>query len=76
MYGMTDGILLSVLPVLATWQAFTLLGWTANWPGKILVGVIAVLANALVTSAYHLGYPEFRGEKIITARGQIYLSTN
>jgi hypothetical protein len=67
LYGMTDAVLLSVLPVLATWQAFTLLGWTATWPGQILVAVVAILANALVTSAYHLGYPEFRGQKIVTA---------
>jgi len=61
MYGLVDALLLSVLPVLATWQAFTLLNWTANWPGKILVGMIAVLASLFVTVAYHLGYPEYRG---------------
>lgn len=61
MYGLVDALLLSVLPVLATWQAFTLLNWTANWPGKILVGVSAVLASLFVTVAYHLGYPEYRG---------------
>lgn len=67
LYGLTDALLLSVLPVLATWQAFTLLNWTASWPGKILVGVFAVLASMLVTSAYHWGYTEFRGKRIITA---------
>jgi hypothetical protein len=61
MYGLIDALLLSVLPVLATWQAFTLLNWTANWPGKILVGALAVLASLFVTVAYHLGYPEYRG---------------
>ena len=59
-YGLMDALLLSVLPVLATWQAFTLLNWTESWPGKILVGVIAVAASLLVTMAYHLGYPEYR----------------
>ena len=59
-YGLMDALLLSVLPVLATWQAFTLLNWTGSWPGKILVGVIAVAASLLVTMAYHLGYPEYR----------------
>jgi len=67
LYGLTDALLLSVLPVLATWQAFSPLSWTASWPGKILVGVFAVLASMLVTSAYHWGYVEFRCEKIITA---------
>jgi hypothetical protein len=60
-YGLTDALLLTVLPVLATWQAFSALHWTANWPGKILVGIIAMLASMLVTSAYHFGYPEYRG---------------
>lgn len=59
-YGLTDALLLTVLPVLATWQAFTALHWTANWPGKILVGIIAMLASVLVTTAYHFGYPEYR----------------
>jgi hypothetical protein len=67
LYGLTDALLLSVLPVVATWQAFTLLNWTASWSGKIVVGVFAVLASVLVTSAYHWGYSEFRGKRIITA---------
>jgi hypothetical protein len=60
-YGLVDALLLSVLPVLATWQAFTLLNWAENLPGKTLVGVIAIIASLLVTAAYHLGYPEYRG---------------
>lgn len=64
-YGSMDALLLTVLPVLATWQAFTLLNWTTNWQGKILVGVIAVLASLLVTAAYHLGYPEYRGTGLL-----------
>jgi hypothetical protein len=60
-YGLTDALLLTVLPVFATWQAFTLLNWTVTWPGRILVGVIAMFASILVTAAYHLGYPEYRG---------------
>ena len=63
-YGLTDALLLSVLPVFATWQAFTLLDWTTSLPGKILVGVIAMLASILVTVAYHFGYSEYRGNGI------------
>lgn len=59
-YGLIDALLLSVLPVLATWGAFSALGWTAHWPGKILVGFIALLASLFVTVCYHLGYPECR----------------
>ncbi len=61
-YGLTDALLLTVLPVFATWQAFTLLGWTATWPDKILVGILAMFASILVTIAYHAGYPECRGD--------------
>lgn len=59
-YGLIDALLLSVLPVLATWQGFSELGWTGSWPGKILVGFIALLASLFVTVLYHLGYPEIR----------------
>lgn len=59
-YGLVDAMLLSVLPVLATWQAFTSLGWTTNWPGKIAAGAIAFVASLLITVCYHLGYPEYR----------------
>lgn len=59
-YGLMDALLLSVLPVLATWEGFSALGWTASWPGKILVGVIAIIASLFVTITYHLGYPECR----------------
>lgn len=64
-YGLTDALLLTVLPVFATWQAFTLLNWTGSLPGKILVGAIAVLASVLVTIAYHFGYPEYRGAGMV-----------
>ena len=59
-YGALDALFLSVLPVLATWQAFSALGWTQTLAGKILVGAIALIASLLVTVAYHLGYPEYR----------------
>jgi hypothetical protein len=59
-YGGMDALLLSVLPVLATWGAFAALGWTGSWPGKIAVGVIAILASLFVTVCYHLGFPEYR----------------
>jgi hypothetical protein len=60
-YGALDALLLSVLPVFATWRAFASLGWTEGWPGRIALGAVALAASALVTAAYHLGYPEFRG---------------
>ncbi len=59
-YGTLDALFLSVLPVLATRQAFSSLGMTHTLGGKILVGALALLASLLVTVAYHLGYPEYR----------------
>ena len=67
LYGLTDGLLLSVFPIMATWQAFTLLDWTATGPGRILVALLAILASMFVTSAYHFGYIEFRGKTLMTA---------
>jgi hypothetical protein len=63
-YGLTDALLLNVLPALATWRALTQRGWTDRWSGRIAAGLLAVLASVLVTAAYHLGYPEFRGEDL------------
>lgn len=60
-YGTLDALLLSVMPVLATWQACSGLGWTGTWPGRLAAGVAAIATSLLVTAAYHLGYPEFRG---------------
>ncbi|MCX2929125.1 hypothetical protein ORI20_02480 [Mycobacterium sp. CVI_P3] len=59
-YGTVDALLLSVLPVLATWQAVGTAGWTTSWIGKGAVAVLALCASLVVTVAYHLGYPEYR----------------
>lgn len=59
-YGVLDALFLSVLPVLATWQAFSGFGWSQGLVGKVVVGVIALIASLVVTIAYHLGYPEYR----------------
>jgi hypothetical protein len=81
-YGLMDALLLTVLPVLATWQAFTLLEWTGNSQGKFFVGIIAIFASVLVTAAYHLGYPEYRSTGLFgpvignTAMTLGYLITN
>lgn len=64
-YGLMDALLLSVLPVLAVNIALTNPVWTQNWMGKICLGFIGLLASFFVTTAYHLGYPEFRGKKVL-----------
>jgi hypothetical protein len=63
-YGVIDALLLSVLPVVATWQAFATMGWTVTWPGKLGVGAAALVASLLVTAAYHVGYVEYQGPEM------------
>ena len=59
-YGMVDGLLLNVMPVLIVHRA---------WPDEadtsrttlLTRGFLALLASIFVTIAYHLGYTEFHG---------------
>jgi hypothetical protein len=64
-YGTVDGLLLSVLPVFAVWEALTGQGWTSHWPGRIGSALLALLASMVVIAVYHLGYPEFRGHEVL-----------
>ncbi len=59
-YGALDALFLSVLPVLATWHAFSGFEWAQGFGGKVVVGIVALVASLIVTVAYHLGYPEYR----------------
>ncbi len=63
-YGAAEGLLLSVLPVLTTWQALSALGWTQSWIGVVFTGLLALVASLLVIVVHHLGYREFRGPQI------------
>jgi hypothetical protein len=62
-YGLTDALLLSVLPILAIKSMFA--GTELSTAGKVGFGVAAFTASLFITVIYHLGYPEFRGKKII-----------
>jgi hypothetical protein len=64
-YGLSDALLLSVLPILAVRLALTDSVWINGWMGKIGFAVIALLASIIVTAVYHLGYREFRGKKVL-----------
>ena len=64
-YGALDALLLSVFPIVATWQGCSGLGWTDNWPGRVLTGILAIVASILVTAAYHVGYPEYRNSGLV-----------
>ena len=64
-YGLIDSLLLSVLPVLSVKLALSGDVWSSTLAGKICFGAVAMLASLFVTTLYHLGYPEFRGKKVI-----------
>ena len=63
-YGVAEGLLLSVLPVLISWQALSSLHWTESWYGVVISGVIALAISVAVIAIHHLGYREFRGRKL------------
>ena len=60
-YGVLDGLLLTVLPVQAVKQS-----WKAERrSGRLWRAGAAMAASLGVTAAYHFGYPEFRGFRLI-----------
>jgi hypothetical protein len=63
-YGVLDGVFLSVMPLVASRQAFAGLGWTGSWPGTVGAALVGLLGSSYVAGAYHLGYPEFRGSEV------------
>jgi hypothetical protein len=63
-YGFVDGVLLFSLPWIVTWRALD--AEAAGGLGrKIATGAAAWVAILLVTTAYHLGYRDFRSPKVI-----------
>ena len=66
-YGIAEAILLSVLPALITWQAFSAYGWTSSWIGVVFAGLFALVASLFIIVVHHLGYREFRGPQVAGA---------
>jgi len=62
-YGAIDGLLLSVFPCVVTWRTFN--AEKKPFGKKIAFGLLAWLFILVVTTAYHLGYSDFRSKKII-----------
>jgi hypothetical protein len=62
-YGAIDGLLLSVFPWMVTWRAFDVEKKPLG--KKIALGFLAWLFILVLTTAYHLGYADFRSMKII-----------
>lgn len=63
-YGVIDGLFLSVFPVLMTSQAFPSLSDTVI--GKFGIALLALLSSELITLTYHVGYPEFRNSSLVS----------
>ena len=64
LYGVTDGLLLSVFPILVVFAAFAGTRLHRRFAGKVAIGVIALAASLAVTAVYHAGYSDFRSEKM------------
>ena len=63
-YGTADGLLLSVFPILAVFAAFRATRLTRRLTGRVAITLIALAASLAMTAAYHLGYSDFRYEKV------------
>jgi hypothetical protein len=63
-YGATDGVLLSVFPILAVFGAFAGTRLRERVTGKVAIGTIAMVISIGITAVYHLGYSDFRSEKV------------
>jgi hypothetical protein len=64
LYGVTDGLLLSVFPILVVFAAFAGTRLHRSLSGRIVIGAIALVASLAMTTVYHAGYSDFRSEKM------------
>jgi hypothetical protein len=63
-YGITDGLLLSVFPILVVFAAFASTTFDRRLAGKVAVGALALAMSLAMTAVYHAGYSDFRSEKM------------
>lgn len=63
-YGSAEGMLLSVLPVVVTWQVFAAVGWDGGWRA-VVAGAAAVAASNAVIVTHHLGYRGYRSRLMV-----------
>ena len=63
-YGAIDGLWLSSFPIVAVFAAFEGTQIRERRRGKLLIGVVALIASLGMTAAYHLGYSDFRSAKV------------
>ena len=63
-YGAADGLLLSVFPILSVFAIFEGTRARQRLTGRIGIGLAALVASLAMTGVYHLGYSDFRSEKV------------
>jgi hypothetical protein len=63
-YGATDGVLLSVFPILAVFAAFAGTRLRERRAGRAAIAALALVASLGLTAVYHLGYSDFRSQKV------------
>jgi hypothetical protein len=63
-YGITEGLLLSALPVAIVWQWWDSRGWGDGWQA-VVGGILALAASGLVIVTHHLGYRTFRSKRML-----------
>jgi membrane protease YdiL (CAAX protease family) len=63
-YGLADGLLLSAFPILVVFAAMAGTKLAQRFRGKVVIGIVAMIASLAMTAVYHAGYSDFRGEKI------------
>lgn len=63
-YGVTDGMLLSVFPILAVFAALGSWRLAGGSRRTVATGIVAIAASLVLTAAYHAGYSDFRSAKL------------
>ena len=63
-YGVTDGLLLSVFPILAVFAALAGSRLNRRFAGKVVIGLVALAASLGMTAVYHFGYSDFRSDEV------------
>lgn len=63
-YGAVDGLLLTAFPILVVLAAFSRSHLRRRRGGRAAIAALALVASLLMTATYHLGYSDFRSEKV------------
>lgn len=62
-YGAVDGLLLLAFPWAVSWRAFG--AERRPWPVRTAATAVALAGTVFVTTAYHLGYRDFRSRRVL-----------